>query len=216
MNITREQLPVEKFERLGLDKSRIDKMPQEEMRSLLSGFPSNMKFLSFRDQQGKEQKVNAKLSVYQTTDGQLDLKVHPYRSQIRNAMGLTEKELDALKSGSVISKTVHDGRQNQTHLVQLDRQTNEVRSIRTDQVRIVNAQGSTRLTPDQIEQLKAGKAIYVKDASGREQPLKLDLIRLKNHQEQTGLNTTQAQQNQKMATADDAGQHQKPMQGLRR
>jgi hypothetical protein len=86
-------------------------------------------------------------------------------------------------------------------------------------VRIISAQGSSRLTPDQIEQLKSGKAIYVKDAMGREQPLKLDLIRPANHQAHAGLKTSQAQENEKMAarhTVYDADHHQKTTQGLRR
>ncbi|MDZ7606506.1 MAG: DUF4099 domain-containing protein [Cyclobacteriaceae bacterium] len=48
MNITRDQLPIPQFERLGIDKERIDKFSKQEMHALLSGYPSGMKFLVFQ------------------------------------------------------------------------------------------------------------------------------------------------------------------------
>jgi hypothetical protein len=56
MNITKEQLPLQQFERLGMNQERINKLPKNEMENLLSGFPSNMKFLTFKDNEGTHKK----------------------------------------------------------------------------------------------------------------------------------------------------------------
>ncbi len=63
MNITKEQLPIHQFERLGIKKDRLNQLPKDEIHALLSGYPSKLKFLTFKDKDGATQKVNAKLSV---------------------------------------------------------------------------------------------------------------------------------------------------------
>lgn len=173
MNIKAHQLPVQQFERLGISQERLNKLPKDEMKNLLSGFPSNMKFLTFKDNAGSMQKVNAKLSVYQNTDGTIGLKVHPYRERIKNDMELSKNELNQLKSGSAIQKT-HNG---QDYLVQLDQSINELRKIRTDHIKVAEAAGKTQLTLKQKEDLVSGKRIQVKDSEGRTTTIKLDLTR---------------------------------------
>lgn len=173
MNITKEQLPIQQFERLGISKDRLNKLPQDEMKNLLSGFPTNMKFLTFRDSEGNMQKINARLSVYQSTGGTVGLKVHPYREKIHNDMELTKKEINQLKSGETIHKT-HNG---QDYLVQLDQSINELRKIRMDQIKVAEAVGRTRLTETQKTDLLSGKAIQVKDPEGRTTKINLDLTR---------------------------------------
>ena len=173
MNIKQHQLPVQQFERLGISQERLNKLPKDEMKNILSGFPSNMKFLTFKDNEGSVQKVNAKLSVYQNTDGTIGLKVHPYREKIKNDMKLSKNELIQLKSGSTIHKT-HQGRD---YLVQLDQSINELRKIRTDHIKVAEAAGGAQLTPKQKEDLLSGKAIRVKDSVGRTTTINLDLTR---------------------------------------
>ena len=171
MNITKEQLPVQQFERLGIDNNRLQKLPDEEMNALLSGYPSRMKFLTFKDKDGAMQKINAKLSIYQANDGIFSLKVHPFRREIKNDMNLTQKEMDKLKSGDTISKAIN----RQQYLVQLDQSINELRRIRVEGIKVAGAVGSTRLTENQKQDLKLGKAIYIKDSDGRQRRIKLDL-----------------------------------------
>lgn len=173
MNIKEHQLPVQQFERLGISQERLNKLPKDEMKNILSGFPSNMKFLTFKDHEGNMQKVNAKLSVYQNTDGTIGLKVHPYRARIKNDMELSKNELNQLKSGSTVQKK-HHGRD---YLVQLDQSINELRKIRVDHIKVAEAAGKAQLTPRQKEDLLAGKAIQVKDSIGRTTTIKLDLSR---------------------------------------
>ena len=171
MNITKEQLPVQEFERLGFKKDRLHQLPKYEMHALLSGYPSNMKFLTFKDKDGVTQKVNAKLSVYRDTDGTIGLKVHPFRKEIKNDMNLTQKEIDKLKSGDSINKTIN----HQQYLVQLDQSINELRRIKIESIKVAGAVGNTNLSENQKADLKSGKAVYIKDSDGRKRRVKLDL-----------------------------------------
>ena len=171
MNFTKEQLPVQEFERLGFKKDRLHQLPKEEMHALLSGYPSNMKFLTFKDKDGATQKVNAKLSVYQIADGTIGLKVHPFRREIKNDMNLTQKEIDKLKSGESINKKLNI----QQFLIQLDQSINELRRIRTDRIKVADAIGNTKLSENQKADLRSGKVIILKDSKGIEKRIKLDL-----------------------------------------
>jgi hypothetical protein len=189
MNITKEQLPLQQFERLGMSQERINKLPKDEMKNLLSGFPSNMKFLTFRDNEGNTQKINAKLSVYQTNDGAIGLKVHPYRNQIKNDMILSKNEIDRLKSGSTITRIYNQ----QEYLVQLDQSINELRRIKVDNIKVAEAVGGSKLSRQQKTDLMTGKPVYLKDAEGRTTKVSLDLskssgIRMESPKEKQGIN----------------------------
>jgi hypothetical protein len=173
MNITKDQLPVQQFERLGIQKERLHQLPKDEMHALLSGYPSNMKFLTFKDSDGNMQKVNAKLSIYQSNDGSIGLKVHPYRKEIKNDMDLSSREINKLKSGDSIQKTFKQ----QHYLVQLDRSINELRRIKVDSIKVAGAVGSVQLSEAQKADLKSGKTISIKNSDGTEKRIKLDLTK---------------------------------------
>jgi hypothetical protein len=173
MNITKEQLPLQQFERLGMNQERINKLPKNEMENLLSGFPSNMKFLTFKDNEGNTQKINAKLSVYQTNDGAIGLKVHPYRNQIKNDMILSKNEIDRLKSGSTITRIYNQ----QEYLVQLDQSIKKLRRIKVDNIKVAEAVGGSKLSRQQKTDLLTGKPVYLKDSDGRTTKVSLDLSR---------------------------------------
>ena len=194
MNITKEQLPVQEFERLGIKKDRLHQLPKDEMHALLSGYPSNMKFLTFKDKNGAIQKVNAKLSVYQTADGTIGLKVHPFRREIKNNMNLNQKEIDKLKSGESVNKTLN----RQQFLVQLDQSINELRRIKIERIKVAGAVGSTKLSENQKADLKSGKVIILKDSKGIEKRIKLDLsspsgISIEGQSQKLGKHKTSAQ-----------------------
>ena len=171
MNISKEQLPMQQFERLGIQKERMDTWPKDELKALLSGYPGQIKFLTFKDNEGTLQKINARLSVYQALDGNIGLKIHPFRKEIKNDLQLTQKEIEQLKSGESIRTTSQGNR----YLVQLDQSINELRRIRIDQIRVADKIGNTRLSVPQQEDLKSGKTITIKDGSGNEKRMRIDL-----------------------------------------
>lgn len=174
---------MQQFERLGIQKERMDTWPKDELKALLSGYPGQIKFLTFKDNEGTLQKINARLSVYQALDGKFGLKIHPFRREIKNDLQLTQKEIEQLKSGDSIRTTSQGNR----YLVQLDQSINELRRIRIDQITVADKIGNTRLSVPQQKDLKSGKTIAIKDGSGNEKRIRIDLtspsgIRMENRQ----------------------------------
>lgn len=180
-------MPVSKFERLGIHRDRLNKMVAEEHATLLRGFPTSMKFLIFRDEKGTEHKVNARLSLYRTSDGQLDIKVHPFRKTIKNDLNLTEKELVRLQAGTSVIKDLKapEVKQPGRYLVQLDARTNELRWIRTDQIRF-NRDPGDMSKKDRIS-LVNGQAVHIRQKDGKSSTLRLDLFHPALIRRQTGL-----------------------------
>lgn len=179
MITSKDKLPVQQFERIGISSSRVAKFPKDEMTDLLSGKTSKMKFLVFKDNSGTEQKVNAKLSLYHLPDGSVGLKVHPYRSDIKNDLNLSKDALDKIKSGDTVSK-VFNGHH---YLVQLDKSINELRKIQTDKITVPDRMGQTQLSAEQKKELTEGKKIHIKDATGNRYEIKLDLLNPKGFTE---------------------------------
>jgi len=188
MNITKEQLPVKKFERLGIHRERLDKMVAEEQNTLLRGLPTSTKFLVFRDGSGKEHKVNARLSLYRTNDGELNIKVHPFRKQVHNELNLTGEELHKLKSRSTVIKDLKapEVKMQGTYLVQLDTQTNELRWVRTDQIRFNKDPHAIPLSRKEISSLMNGQLVSFRQKDGKTKNLELDLFHPKLIKMQTG------------------------------
>ncbi len=171
MNFQISQLPYKQLEQLGVTRERIQQLPKDEMQNLLSGYPSNIKFLVFKDHDGNIQKVNARLSIYQTSEGVPGLKIHPYREKITNDIQLTDKEIEKLKGGSTVQKQ-HN---NRDYLVQLDTSLNELRKVRMDYIKVAEAVGSNKLSEQQKTDLISGKEIQVKNTTGEFIKLSLDL-----------------------------------------
>jgi hypothetical protein len=111
--------------------------------------------------------------VYQTNDGAIGLKVHPYRNQIKNDMILSKNEIDRLKSGSTITRIYNQ----QEYLVQLDQSINELRRIKVDNIKVAEAVGGSKFSRQQKTDLLTGKPVYLKDADGRTTKVSLDLSR---------------------------------------
>ena len=179
MNITKEQLPVHQFERLGISKEHVQDMP--EMKNLLLGHTSKMKLLNFKDPDGVTHKVKAKLSLQQLADGSIGVRVHPFRKDIKNDMNLTQREIDKLKSGDTISKVLH----RQQYLVQLDQSINELRRVKVEHVSIPERLGKVQLSMEQKNALREGKKITVSDVHGNSKELKLDLLHPKGFAEKS-------------------------------
>ena len=102
----------------------------------------------------------------------------PKRSEIKNDLGLTEKDIIDLKKGEVVGHTNAKG---ERLLVQLDKDTNNLVSVRSNDISIPNKVVGQEITPIQREQLKNGKEIQIKDSTSQIVFAKIDL------NEKTGL-----------------------------
>jgi len=102
----------------------------------------------------------------------LALVLVPKRTEIKNDLGLSEKDIKALKQGEAVG---HTNAKNERVLVQLDKDTNNLVSVRSNDISIPNKIAGQEITPIQREQLKNGQEIQVKDRTGQTVFAKIDL-----------------------------------------
>lgn len=102
----------------------------------------------------------------------LALVLVPKRTEIKNDLGLSEKDIKALKQGEAVG---HTNAKNERVLVQLDKDTNNLVSVRSNDISIPKKIAGQEITPIQREQLKNGQEIQVKDSTGQTVFAKIDL-----------------------------------------
>jgi hypothetical protein len=108
----------------------------------------------------------------------LALMLVPKRTEIKNDLGLSEKDIKDLKKGEAVGHTNAKG---ERLLVQLDKDTNNLVSVRSKDISIPKKVAGQDITPIQKEQLKDGREIKVTDKQGQTVFAKIDL------NEQSGL-----------------------------
>ncbi len=133
----------------------------------------------------------------------------PKRTQIKNDIGLSKDDINQLKKGSIIG-TKND--KNERFLVQLDKDTNNLVKVRSNDISIPNKVAGQTLSPIQKEQLKNGKEIHIKDKQGQTIYAKIDLnkktgLSLKDENGQEIIITPEQTSNKKLSTDKDRLQH---------
>lgn len=110
-----------------------------------------------------------KLSLQRNPDNSVSLNIHPVQREIQNNLGLDNKELETLKTGRILSKTVNGER----NLLRLDRETNEI-IIRKEKNVIPSAIRDVQLSSDQQERLRQGASVTL-NKNGENITAKVDL-----------------------------------------
>ncbi len=158
------ELPHEKLAAIGVDPVSLSRA---DLEMFLSGNRTNVLNLTRETNAGPEI-IPAKISLYRKNGGDVDLKIHPRRERILNDIGLSDKELKQLQNGNKpIVKTIAGER----HLVQLDREINELLRVRTKSIHIPNRINDIDLSKADREILRRGGELKTGDGK----ILRLDL-----------------------------------------
>ncbi|MDL2297324.1 DUF3945 domain-containing protein, partial [Bacteroidales bacterium OttesenSCG-928-E04] len=96
----------------------------------------------------------------------------PKRTEIKNDMSLNQNQINDLKSGEVIGRY---NEKNERILMQLDKNTNNIVTVKTKDIFVPDKLIEQHLTPLQKEQLKNGREIQLKTEDGKTVFAKLDL-----------------------------------------
>jgi hypothetical protein len=160
------ELPHRQFEVLGLSRRDVLGLTPRDMEALLSYNRTSVLNFSIPDGERKKVEIQGRLSLRRREDGAIDLSLHPVRPELRNDVGLDEKEIEKLKAGGLVCKNINRER----YLVQMDNEINEIVKVRTRDVHIpVDISSSNR------ERLLSGKEIQLTGGSGP-YDFRLDLI----------------------------------------
>ncbi|MCG8226371.1 DUF4099 domain-containing protein [Tenacibaculum finnmarkense] len=176
-----EKLPLKDFEKLGFSENDVyNKLKPENISELLKMGKTEIISITIK-KEGIEFKVDAKLSLLKDKDGNMNLRVHPYRKEIENTYNLSKDDLSALKEGKIIEKTVLENGIKEKMFFQLDKQINEIVKHKKSDLE-KNLTAKIPFSKEQKELIYKGKTVTIKGPNGSKSfNVKLNLDKKKGY-----------------------------------
>lgn len=133
-------LPYDKLALLGIDREKADRLPLDVKRKLMYGEVTPLLQVSLNTGNGTVLTLPLKLQLAADKDGNPTLIAYPVQREITaersNELRLSQQEIDALRRGDVLQKTVDiDGEKTRRYL-QLDPETKSIIHRRVTEVQI--------------------------------------------------------------------------------
>ena len=75
--MTTDQIPFEKLEKVGIDRSFVGKMEKQELNDFLNGFRSDKLYTVNAKINGEDYRIPAKIRLQSNEDGSVGIKIHP-------------------------------------------------------------------------------------------------------------------------------------------
>ena len=119
-----EQIPFEKFARIGITKKDFAQMPEPLREAILSGQLTPMLRLRVPAIHGREMEIPMKIQLVYDKNEQLQLLTYQMHRHLDNRLRLNDAELDRVRGGETIQKEFHRGTDRTLRYVQLDKETN--------------------------------------------------------------------------------------------
>ena len=119
-----EQIPFEKFARIGITKKDFAQMPDPLREAILSGQLTPMLRLRVPAIHGREMEIPMKIQLVYDKNEQLQLLTYQMHRHLDNRLRLNDAELDRVRGGEAIQKEFHRGTDRTLRYVQLDKETN--------------------------------------------------------------------------------------------
>lgn len=164
-----QALPLEDMEKIGLAKNGRLILAEDDLRALLSGRRTDMVRLENLTSEGIHiLAMDAKLSLKQNADGNLDLLIHPIYRKAEYAGYLTDTEAEMLEKGEIanILKRMSDTQGKETEvLIEFDKDTNEFIITDTEKILVPDFVNNEKLTLAQKERYRKGKEVELKDGT---------------------------------------------------
>jgi len=174
--MTTDQIPYDKLEKVGIDRSFVGKMEKQELNDFLNGFRSDKLYTVNAKINGEDYRIPAKIRLQSKEDGSVDVKVHPIqRLNIPDEyMGhrFSKEEKGALLNDKNLGKTIEltgrDGKKDNYYL-SIDSKTNELIPLRSSYIQIPEKIKGATLSAEQKENLAAGKKVTVDGMTGKDE-----------------------------------------------
>lgn len=182
--ILSNQLPYEQLAKLGLDREKVDKLPQEVKEKLIKGEVTPLMEVSLPATNGMVITLPLKLQLAADKEGNPTLIAYPVQRELStersNELKLTQQEMDALRRGDVLQKTVDiDGEKTRRYL-QLDPETKSIIHRRVTEVQIeqrlkdMEKVNDIELGTQQKQQVREGKPMEL-NVGGEKVTVGIDL-----------------------------------------
>lgn len=182
--ILSNQLPYEQLAKLGLDREKVEKLPQEVKEKLIKGEVTPLMEVSLPATNGMVITLPLKLQLAADKEGNPTLIAYPVQRELStersNELKLTQQEMDALRRGGVLQKTVDiDGEKTRRYL-QLDPETKSIIHRRVTEVQIeqrlkdMEKVNDIELGTQQKQQVREGKPMEL-NVGGEKVTVGIDL-----------------------------------------
>ncbi len=173
--MTTDQIPFDKLEKVGIDRSFVGKMEKQELNDFLNGFRSDKLYTVNAKIGGEDFRIPAKIRMTSNEDGSVGIKVHPIqRLNVPDEyMGhkFTKEEKGALLNDKNLGKTLEltgrDGKKGDYYL-SIDSKTNEMIPLRSSYIQIPEKIKGATLSAEQKENLAAGKKVTVEGMTSKD------------------------------------------------
>lgn len=133
-----DEIPFEKFEKLGISKQDFLAMPKELADTVVNGRVTPLMNTQIHAENGKVIEMHMKLQLTRDDNGNVLLQTYPMRKQIDNAYNLTDRELKKVEEGNVIKKEVTEDGEKKVKFIQLDQETKSLISRNVATVKLAN------------------------------------------------------------------------------
>jgi hypothetical protein len=168
-----DELPLNDFALLGLEKKDILSLPPQTLGALLNGGRTSLiRFKNIKTRNGRKYYLDARLSLDRDKQGKLKLHMHPRRPELKNSFGLSPDEIKYLEqnpNGFVKKDSLSEPGKKLS--VYRDPLTNEYIAIDNSRIQSPIGIEGEKLTPAQQAQFNSGEPISVGDTNMRLDPL---------------------------------------------
>jgi hypothetical protein len=171
--IKKEQIPLEKLEKVGIKRDFMGQMESQELKDFLNGFRSQKLYTVNARINDEDFRIPAKIRLQKQEDGSVNVRIHPIqRLQIpEEYMGykFSKEDKSALLGDKNLGKTVEltgkNGQKDQ-YFLSIDSKTNELVPLRTKHIDIPEKIKGVSLSDEQKQKLGNGEKVTVENMTG--------------------------------------------------
>jgi hypothetical protein len=168
-----DELPLNDFALLGLEKTDILSLPPQTLGALLNGGRTSLiRFKNIKTRNGRKYYLDARLSLDRDKLGKLKLHMHPRRPELKNSFGLNPDEIKYLEqnpNGFLKKDSLSEPGKKLS--VYRDTLTNEYIAIDNSRIKSPIGIDGEKLTQAQQAQFNSGEPISIGDTNMRLDPL---------------------------------------------
>jgi hypothetical protein len=171
--IKKDEIPLEKLEKVGIKKDFVGQMESQELKDFLNGFRSQKLYTVNARINDEDFRIPAKIRLQKQEDGAVNVKVHPIqRLHIPDEyMGhkFSKEDKGALLNDKNLGRTVEltgkNGQKDQ-YFLSIDSKTNELVPLRAKHIDIPDKIKGVSLSDEQKQKLGNGEKVSVENMTG--------------------------------------------------
>lgn len=164
-----QDIPLAELEKLGLLSNGKPNLSEDDMNALLSGHRTDL--ITLQNLNGDDihiKKMDAKISLERTADGQVRLQLHPIYRDVKKHPLLLDDEAEQLEQGKLtyVMKTYQKGNGKlKSWIIEYDPETKEFIAADPEKIKVPTMINGEKLSELQKEQYRNGSVVELSDGT---------------------------------------------------